>query len=409
MRQYLSAVLRRYPVTAVILAPYAVLIVPMAVANDNPETGFILRVLAMALAGTVTLETVALLVMRPSPGWQQALRRANSRFPRIYLLARLAAAVSIAADLTGAIAGRGTIESQVASQGPSSLANLTSLVVGWKFLAFALLLASFLGGRTGRRGVYAWTLALVGAQLAVASFTAILAPMLGYLFFVASVGAICGVFRARLLLVAAAVLFLAWPTMFALRNDLRADRGIAVSQDSSATGRLRVDAQLAQVATIDVPVNLRQPGLTDYVWYGLVPRLVDPDRPPITTGSDINQYLGGGASSSYNFLALGNIYFFSGPVGVVAFHACWALLAVILLRWRRAPGPARLSVLSFAMGGPLLWSSTYPDAMIAFVQYMVSALPVLAVVLATRTRSGGRDTLSGRTFDHGGVPAWPVR
>ncbi|MFI6266715.1 hypothetical protein [Micromonospora sp. NPDC051006] len=395
--------------SAVVLAPYAVLIVPTAVVNDNPETGFILRVLALALAGTLTLETFALLAARPSPGWPQALRRANSRSPHIYLIARLVTVVSIVADLAGAYAGRGTIVSQLASEGSSSsLASLTSLVVGWKFLAFGLLLASFLGGRTGRRGVYAWTLALVGAQIAVASFTAILAPMLGYLFFVASVGALCGLFRARLLVVVAVVLFLAWPTMFALRNDLRENRGVAVAQESTATERLRVDIQLAQVAAVDVPVDLHQPKLAEYARYGLLPRLVDPDRPPITTGSDINQYLGGGANSSYNFLALGNIYFFSGPVGVVVFHACWSLVALVLLRWRRAPGPARLSVLCFAMGGPLLWSSTYPDTMIAFIQYTVSALPVFAMLFATRSAKEP-DARQRRHLDPSRMPAWPAR
>ncbi|MFJ8580620.1 hypothetical protein [Micromonospora sp. NPDC093277] len=177
LRHHFTAVLLRYPVTAVVLAPYAVLIVPLAVVNDNPSTGFVVRLLGLALAGTLGLETLALLARRPSPGWHQALRQANSRFPRIYLVARLVALVSIAADVAGAYAGRGTIASQVAGEGASSsLVSLTSLVAGWKYLAFALLLASFLGGRAGRRGVYAWILALIGAQVVVASLDTILAP-----------------------------------------------------------------------------------------------------------------------------------------------------------------------------------------------------------------------------------------
>ncbi|MFJ8580621.1 hypothetical protein [Micromonospora sp. NPDC093277] len=233
--------------------------------------------------------------------------------------------------------------------------------------------------------------------------------MLGYLFFVASVGVLCGLFRVRGLVIVAAVLLLAWPTIYGIRDDLREDRGVAVSQEVSAADQLRVDVQLAQVAAIDVPVDLRQPGPADYLRYGLLPRQLDPDRPPITTGSDINQFLGGSANSSYNFLTLGNVYFFGGPLGVVIFYVCWALVAVVLLRWRQAPGPARLSLLCFAMGGPLLWSSSYPDTMIAFIQYTVSALPVFAVLFATRMPGRVQADRRDRSLDQGGVSTRPAR
>ncbi|MFJ6197809.1 hypothetical protein [Micromonospora sp. NPDC092111] len=396
-RRRAARVLRCYPVSLVLLAPYLLLIIPTAVWNDNPQTGFILRLVGLALLGSVGVETLGLLLGRPTYEWRRGLQQANAQYPRIYQVACLVAVTSILAGLLGAYAGRGTIVAQVTGELPDSqLATLTALFSGWGALAFALLVASHVGGQVSTRRLLGWLAALTLTQVVLAAITAISAPLLGFTFFVAAAGAVCGVFRLRYLLVGVALLLLVWPAMFQYRNGVRQDHGIVVSQEVTAVDRLRLDRQLATVAQFDVPVDLDQPDVRNFIRYGVLPRAIDPDRPPLTTGQDINQYLGGNATSAYTFLVLGNVYFFAGPVGVVVYYASWAAVVVALLRWRGAPGPVRLSLFCFVLADPLLWSSTYPDSAISFVQHSVSALPVFAMLWLTRRRP---DPAPGRYAD----------
>ncbi|MCG5441747.1 hypothetical protein NIE79_003192 [Micromonospora sp. NIE79] len=391
-RDLVGRVLRCYPVTVVVLAPYALLILPTAVFYRNPETGFIVSLVGLALLGSVAVETIGRLSGRPDPRWREGFRRAHARYPWLYPVAVVVTLTSVTANVLGAHLGRGTIVNQVSgdlSDGP--LAMVSTLFSGWTALGFALLLASHLGGRLPRAKLYGWLAVLVGAEIYVAVLTALTAPLVALVFFMAATGALCGVFRLRYLVVCAVVLFLAWPAVFEHRNALREDRGVAVDTKVTATDRLRLDSQLSVVAGFDVPVDLGQPGVTDYLRYGLVPRVLDPDRPVLSTGQRINQYIGGGPTSAYTFLLLGNIWFFDGAVGVVAVHAFWAALAAVLLRWRGPPGPIRLSLFCLVLFDPLLWSNTYPDSTIGFLQHVVAATPVFVLLgLSRRSLHGAR-------------------
>ncbi|WBB69874.1 hypothetical protein [Micromonospora sp. WMMD812] len=381
-----------------VLAPYVLFILPVAVVYDNPDIGFLVRLVGLALMGSVLVETAAMPLRRSSRGWDRRVRAANDH-PRIYHIARGVTVVSIVADLTGAVVGRGTVFTQVSGSLPDSpLSSLSALVSGWSALAVALLIASRLGGHATTRRVGGWLLALALIQALLVVMTARSAPLLGFISFLAAAGAISGVIRARYLAVAAVVLALAWPAIFEVRNDIRQDGGVSVSEQVTADDRLRLDLQMSAAAHHQVPVDLPQPGPADYLRYGLVPRLLDPDRPTISTGVEINQYLGGSATSAYSFLALGNVYFLDGPWAVVVFYGLWSALVVLLLRAGGAPGPMRLAVLCFALAGPLLWSSTYPDSVIAFVQHSVSAVPVFLLLRLSdrRGRSAREEQQAGR-------------
>ncbi|MFY1627692.1 hypothetical protein ACN268_31540 [Micromonospora sp. WMMD735] len=385
-RELVGGLLRCYPVTFLLLAPYVLLILPMAVFYGNPQTGFIVSLLGLALLGSVTVETVGLLFGRPDPQWRQGMRQATARYPYIYPVARLVTLTSIAADLLGAYLGRGSIVAQIYGELPDApMAALTKLFSGWGALGFALLVASHLGGRLSRPKLYSWLGALVATQVVVTLLTALTAPLIAFGFFVAAAGVVCGVFRVRHLLLGTVVLVLLWPSMFEYRNGIREDQGIAVDSAVTSTDRLRLDRQLTAAAGIEVPVDLGQPDLTDHLRYGLVPRILDPDRPALSTGQQINQFLGGGPTSASNFLLLGNIWFFDGPVGVVAVHAFWAGFVALLLRWRGRPGPARLSLFCLVCSDVLLWSGTYPDSTIGFLQHVVSAMTVFFLLWLTRT------------------------
>ncbi|MET7879553.1 hypothetical protein ABZS52_21805 [Micromonospora profundi] len=305
-------ILRRYPVTILVLAPYVLLIVPMAVVYANPQTAFILRLLGAALAGTLLVEMIVG-TARPRRRWRPGISAVNAVHRHVYLVARAVAVVSVVASITAARAGQGSIFTQLVDEvATSPVARMAALPAGWSYLAFALLLASFLGGHASRVRVFCWIGFLVAGQAAAVALTGITSPLFGYLTFVAGAGAICGLLRVREVVVLGAVLLLVWPTIFALRNDIRVDGGVKVAHDVTAGDRLRFDLQLGHVAEYDVPVDVGQPGPTEFLRYGLVPRILDPDRPAISTGALINYYLGGSPTSSYSFLALGNVYFLVG-------------------------------------------------------------------------------------------------
>ncbi|WLS45147.1 hypothetical protein Q3V37_27905 [Micromonospora profundi] len=387
-----ARVFRCYPVSLVVLAPYVLFILPVAVVYENPDLGTLVRLTGLALAGSFLVETVALPFRRSGLGWNRGARAANDH-PRIYAVARGVAMVSILADLTGVMVGRGTVFTQVSGSLPDSpLGSLSALVSGWSALAVALLISAALGGRANTRGVAGWLLALALTQALLVVMTARASPLLGFISFLAAAGVISGIVRARYLAVAAVVLALAWPAIFELRNDIREGGGVSVSEQVTADDRLRLDLQMSAVAHHRVPVDLPKPGPEDYLRYGLVPRVLDTDRPTISTGTMINQYLGGSAISAYSFLTLGNVYFLDGPLAVVAYYGLWSALVVLLLRAGGPPGPVRLAALCFTLAGPLLWSGTYPDSMIAIIQHMVSAVPVFVLLGLTGRfgRSGGR-------------------
>ncbi|WP_326549514.1 hypothetical protein [Micromonospora sp. NBC_01813] len=388
-REFVGRLLRCYPVSVTVLAPYLVLILPMAVIYRNPHTDLIVSLVALALLGSATVETVSLLFGRPEPRWQASIQRSHARYPHIYPIARLVALTSLGADLLGVYLGQGTIVTQLSGGlAASPIAAITTLFSGWGAVGVGLLIASHLSGRLSRAKLYGWLAVLVAGQTVVALQTALTAALIAFIFFVAVAGMLCGIFRVRYLAVAVAVLILLWPPIFDQRNAIRQGYGITVSDEISAYDRLRLDRQLGTVADFDVPVELGQPGVTEYVRYGLMPRVLDPDRPPLSTGQLINRYMGGSATSAYSFLLLGNIWFFEGAIGLVVLHAFAAAALAALLRWRGVPGPARLVVFCLVLSDLLLWTSTYPDALIGFLQHLVSAIPVFLLLWLTRSRPG---------------------
>ncbi|MDQ7908215.1 hypothetical protein RB614_27185 [Phytohabitans sp. ZYX-F-186] len=380
--------LHRYPVTVVVTGPYLLLVVAPALAFDNPDAGFVLRLVLVAGVTVAVTETLLRLLTR---GRERRVGASGPEHPAALTVARVVAVVSVVADVVAALAGRGTLAAQVAVELPSSpVAALASLFFGWKYLAIALLLYSVLRGQARAASFYRWAAALIAAQLAVAALTAITAPVAAYLVVVVAAGTVAGVVRSAYVVVALAVLLLAWPALFALRNDIRIAGGVRVDTTVSAHDRLRLDLQMARLEPYSVPADVGQPGLVQVVVYGLVPRVLDPDRSALSTGARINQYLGGSARSSYSFLSVGNVYFLDGLAGVIVYFGLWSGLAVLLTyNIRGAPGPVRLSLFCFVVAGPLCWSSTYPDTMVAVLQYTVAAAPVFLVLRATRAAAGG--------------------
>ncbi|WP_199516382.1 hypothetical protein [Nucisporomicrobium flavum] len=385
----MTKLLQRYPVTVVMLAPYVALILPQALMYKNPETSFLFWLVGLAVLGATGLETVFFLVRSPYRSAMDATS-ANGKYGQAMTVARAVCSVSIAADAANAWFGGGTVFTQVSGQAASSpVVSATSLLSSWKYVAVGLLMSVALGKSAPRNSVYRWLIALVACQVFVTALTARTQPVIGFLTFVGLFGLLLGVVRLRFMMIGVVVILLVWPTVFAIRNEIREKGGVAVSEDVSAEDRLRFDLQIAGVAKFKVPAPVPgRPGVDEMLRYGLIPRFLDADRPLLSTGARINSYLGGDETSSYTFLPLGTIYFLDGPDGVVLFFALWSFIVLLLLRTGNpGPGAVKLCILSLAIAGPLGWTNTYPDSIAAFIQSMVSAGPILVALIVLRRRS----------------------
>ena len=80
-RDLVGQVLRCYPVTVVVLAPYVLLILPMAAFYRNPETGFIVSLVGARVYWAASPWSRWRAVLgAPDPRWDEGSRRAHARF-----------------------------------------------------------------------------------------------------------------------------------------------------------------------------------------------------------------------------------------------------------------------------------------------------------------------------------------
>ena len=286
-----------FPTSTIVAAPYLLLVLPVALLNSNDSLAFIAMLVALAVLGSAVPEVLLARVGPVGQDWARSLvdgRHADRFPPRLGRVAVTVAVVSIGADLLGAAQGRGSIFTQVSGVLPTSgLVLASSLFDAWSVAAVALLFAASISGgmRSGR--LLVWILALVMTQVAVASFTGITAPLFGFVGFVAFFLLLVGAVRLRLLLVVAALVLLVWPTVFEVRNELRSSGGVLVDQSVTSLDRLRFDQQVARAEGLPGPRDIGQPSVAEAIRFGLVPRLLDPDRGIISTGFLINSYFGG--------------------------------------------------------------------------------------------------------------------
>ncbi|WP_101847238.1 hypothetical protein [Zhihengliuella sp. ISTPL4] len=385
-----------YPVSVALSLPYVLLILPQAVWNQNEHLGFLIGVLALALAGAVFVEALVG-ILRSSGRRARAARtaanvdatfeRLNAYGPALRRSAYFVTVVGVVVGVVSAAAGIGSIQSQVglvAVSAPLSMAS--ALVGGWPTIGSALLVAARMARQLSARSFWSWIGILVVGQALEAYLTAVTATLMTFATSLMMMLLLFGIIRVRFALVTLLIVLIAWPIAFDIRNGLRESSGVAVSADVDAFDRLRFDLQITRAAEIrDIPLELGQPGPIEIVRYGLVPRALDPERPPISTGIKINMYLGGSATSSYTFLPVTTAYVLGGPVYLVLWYGFWALLAAIVLRGGRDLSVLRIVLMGLLLSGPLGWFSTFPDRTIGVLQFLVSFLPVLLYLALEKT------------------------
>jgi hypothetical protein len=376
----------RFTTTLVVAAPYVLLILPMAVWNDTPGTDFIVRTAGLALLGTVAVEGSLALIATAEVrlGRRSAPRPEHTdRWDagRVATVARWVAVTAAVTNIVLVSLGGLTLTSQVNSVLPTGVLTLLSPFLSWSYLALALVLAADQLGGMRRASSIRWSLMLVGSQVAVAFIRGITAGAATFTVVALTLALATRFVRARWIVATASLGIALWPVVFAVRNDLRRGDGIAVSDAVTASDRLRFDEQIVRAQQYGTGHDLGQPDLWAAVRYGLVPRFLDPERPAISSGNAINEFLGGSSFSSYTFLPVATTWFFWGGVVVVLLYAVFAAVMVSLRPWdaigRR---PIALVLATLLLSGPLAWFSTPPDASIALLQAAVAASPVVLVL-----------------------------
>lgn len=386
--------------TFAIVTPYLVLILPPALWYQNPSTGFIARVGAIAVAGSLVTEWL-LGVLTPARG---PVRSTVADYGRdLYRVGLFAILASALVGVLAAAAGVGSIQVQVGLATASRwLATANSLVGGWGIIGVGLLLAAYLAGTCSRAELLRALAVLVGGELVEAYLTALTAQLMALGTLLVTMALLLGLIRARVLVVVFLVALALWPAVFELRNEIRTAAGVAVDESVGAYDRLRFDEQIARADGLRVPLELGQPGIVDIVRYGVVPRALDPGRPQVSTGRLINVALGGGPTSAYSFLPVTTTYVLVGPAPLFAWYAGLALLVRLVWYEGRRLTPARTVILTVLMAGPLGWFSTYPDQVIGAIQTLVAGIPLFVVLALVRSsrRPVGRAAQAAEVRPH---------
>ena len=382
-----SRLLRRAPVTTQLVFPYALLIVPQAVLNANPHLDFIIGVFGLGLVGALAVEIFA----RPrrwAPNLESSFRHLANYGGVLRLTAILACVVGQVSAVSAASLGAGTVAAQLGiSRTAPPLASALSIFSTWTYSGAALMVGAFLAGQVSKRSLHIWFLAILALEAYRASITTITASLVSLAIYLVVLAIFAGTLKWYHCAIVVVLVLLVWPTVYDLRNEFRRDSGVKVSTSVDAYQRLRYDEQITRAAAIpNVPIEIGQPNAEDIFRYGLVPRVLDPDRPNLSTGSKINAFLGGSASSSFTFLPLTTLYVLEGATRTIAFYAVLAVVLLLTLRGGTFLTPTRLVIFGLISSGPLDWFAGYPDSTIGALQGMVAAVPLLLLLHAFRGR-----------------------
>lgn len=376
-----------YPVTQLLALQYMGLAVFPAVLNDNPYLPFILSLVAVALLTSALVEWLSGRARRG----HRRVRTAN--YPSslsIWTITLAGAFATIAAPLLGA----STYSTQVGLTAASPVTTLLTPFVPWLLFGCGFALACWRAGLMSRKA----TILLLGIALLVQLVAVLnIGRTAGLMNFALALGAACGLvgfFRPRWLWVGLAVAVLAWPLLFGLRNSTRQEAaGLANGPTSTVTAqdRLREDLLLSQAAVYGQSLDVPQPSAIDIIRFGLVPRLLDPSRGELPSGTALNAAVGGSSSSALTFTTLGTLWSLNGSFAGVMAYVSIAAAAMGFVCRRITPTRMALAML---LVYHLIWiESTYPDNVAAVLQGFISLAAASAIVAAlrNRTRAAGDD------------------
>jgi hypothetical protein len=371
----------RFPATLLLSIQYLPLVVLPAVVHRNPDLTFIGLVVAVGLSASLLTEVLLRAGHRDRPAAKPI------RYPRARGL-WIITVTGAFATLGSAWLGAGTYQTQVGLTSRSPFAAVLTPLTPWSVFGCAFALAAWRAGRLSTKSV----LLLVGfatvAQIVFVASIARTAPLMDFAFTVGAGMVLVGFLRPRWLWVGLAVAVLVWPTLYEARNTARLEvagsAAVPVPSDLQAQDRLREDLLLQQAAVFGRLSEVDQPSVVEILRFGLIPRVLDPDRGELPSGKALSAALGGSSRSSSTFTVLGTVWSLNGGyLGVAAYVG--AVSAVMTALCRRLT-PTRLAM-AMSLASLMVWiESVYPDNVVGTLQAVVS----LAVALTLARLSGGQ-------------------
>jgi hypothetical protein len=371
---------RRYPVTLVLGFQYVVLVLWPAW-RSGEDRHFVYLITAVGLAAVFAAESAIYPISIPS-GRTWIVEARPAAFVGVVGLVAFAASAGF---------GYATYAAQVGTRDVSALASVFTPFTAWLTVGAALLVYSYKEGHCSRK-VLLWILGLLlaGHLLIATVLIGRLAPSME---FALTIGVLCllaGVVKLRMLVaVSLVMLALAWPLLYETRNETRLQAGgnrFVLSQET-AQERVQLDRFLELAANTSIDRS-RFPGALDTLRYGLIPRILDPNRPPLSSGLIFSVASGGPASSAIGFTLFGSLYAVYGWIPMVLILVTIAFVVGALSRRR---GPIAWVCIALIIDKMLWIDSLYPDAVVDLLQGIVAAtLALIALRMWTIARGDVR-------------------
>ena len=398
----ISSLYRRFPTTMWIATPYLILFLPPAFLFGNPGKWFLVKVAAIALMGTFIVD-----LLMSSANQRAVYSEYSPKYGRpLFLLAFTATSISTLISVAASFLGKGSVAAQTGAISSSAgfIGILDSLTNHWAEAGVGLAVAAGLFHACSKGEMVTTILIAVTGSLITAYNTQITNPLFSRIAFIAFFLLLFGLIRFRTILIGIAITLVAWGPIFEIRNQLRTDAGVYVSEIVTAYDRIRFDLQFAKGQELPSPLEVYAPGILqnptplDILQYGFVPRFLNPDRDIVSTGHLINIALGGSETSAYTFGPITTLYVLEGAGFVFLYYAAIALFINIIWNVGNYPSPVQIMILALALSGPIGWFSTQPDALIAFFQSLVASVPLLiALAFIRRTDTLPSDLSRSKT------------
>lgn len=357
-----SRLLTRFPVATVLAVQYGAMVLFPALVKETQPLSLIVFICTTALITAFVIEALLspLGDRRPRPS-NAGLRSARS----VLLIGWLAL---VGTGLTGA----GSYAVQIGTATRSPIASLLTPFSAWPVFGLALYFWLYRQLKVERREVLVMSLVTCSLYVALGLYRAILGQAFAAIAAILFTAAVYKLVTLRVLVGILLVVSLAWAPVYQFRDELRArvsGPGAVVSAGDPLQ-RLQLDEQMSILGSLlPRPPGLDSPTAQTLIRTGLLPSVVDPDRPPIDTGSRISVALGGRANNAQSATMLGNVYLFGSAPALVLVTISLALAMAFAVR---SASPWALMFAALVYLYALSFNATYPDFIPKILQALVS-------------------------------------
>lgn len=350
--------LQRFPVSIILTLQLAVTVAVPALIKETEPIETILGICAVAVAAAFCIELIS------SP------LRVRHTSPKIASLAaaRWLLIVGLVAIAVTTIGGQGSYAVQLGLAELSPLVSIFTPFDIWATFGAVLYMWFYRENLISKRRAWTAVGAVITAHAAAGLYRGIVGQAAAAIIALLIIALLMCLVRLRVLAVLIAALVLIWPTIYDFRDSLRHEvSGASVVSSDDAVGRLQLDEQMSLVGYFGPGSDqVAVPSASTVIRTGVLPSVIDSDRPPLNTGAMMSVATGGSPMNSRSATFFGNVYIFEGlvAVGVVA-----AAIAVIMgMAMRRSRSPWAFMVAGIIYQYLMSFNASYPNGIAALLQ-----------------------------------------